>query len=333
MTAPSVLLCPGQGAYVPGALAEVRHLFHVRDTLRAVDAFSPGGPYTATRLLTDLSAPPPEQLIRASPLAFDLATYAGTVAAARALRFHFGHRPDAVVGHSVGDLAALAAAEAIAPVTGAAVLAARHRLLVGTPTPPGGLVALAASAEATEELLSLADGHGVRVAADNAPRQTVVSGPEPGLTAVEAVARGKGVRTTRLTGRTLYHHPLLTPVAGRLSALLRRTTVRPPTVPLYSSVRAAPLVTLEDIRRSALAHLIHPVRFRQALLALQRSGIRLFIDAGPGALLGALARATVPAARVLAPLHRRNTLERVEERLRPALGRSRPSAEPVRGRP
>ncbi|MGB8940444.1 MAG: acyltransferase domain-containing protein [Streptomyces sp.] len=317
--ATSVLLCPGQGAYVPSALAEVRHLYHVRETLDAVDALSPGDPYTVTRLLTDITAPPPDELLHASPLAFDLATYAGTVAAARMLCFHFGYRPAAVVGHSVGDIAAMAAAGAITSAAGAELLVARHQALLRTPPPPGGLTVLAATVDETAELLARSGMPTLRVAADNAPRQTVVSGTHPELDTVEALARDLGVRATRLVGRTLYHHPFLAPIAGGLAPLLRRTTVRTPTVPLYSSVRSAPVLAPDDIRRSALAHLTRPVRFRQSLLALQRSGIGTFVDAGPGALLGGLARATVPTAHVLAPLRRRNTPGRVREQLRPAL--------------
>ncbi|MCX5205971.1 acyltransferase domain-containing protein [Streptomyces sp. NBC_00237] len=308
----TALLCPGQGAYKPGALAGIRDLPHVRAVLHAVDSLH-HRTHPVTHLLTDPAAPGPAELLACDPLAFDLATYTATVAAGIAIQEDLGHHPRIVMGHSVGDLAALAVSGVLTPTEGATVLHVRDELLVRIPHPPTGMLAVRAANDDTGELLQSAGLPHTHIAADNAPRQTVVSGPSPELDDLSRLADGLSIRTTRLDSRTGYHHPALAPIAQELLLHLRTLPPRRPTSSLYSSALAAPVHA--DHLLTATHHLTRPVRFRAALHSLQRMGITTFLDSGPGTLLAALAKATLPTAHVVAPFRSPLDAVRLHDRL------------------
>ncbi|GAA2985734.1 ACP S-malonyltransferase [Streptomyces fulvorobeus] len=313
------MLCPGQGAYRPGALTAVQHLPDVATVLATVDDVTPRTAHPVTRLLTDRDAPQPADLLALDPLAFDLATYTGTVACGNALRHHFRSRPQWVMGHSVGDIAAMAVAEAITTETGARLLHARHTLLRALPPPTApdasGMLALALPVAEVVALLATLGLHHTRIAGDNAPQQTVVSGPLGELRILHTLARAAGTRCAPLPSRTSYHHPLLTTVATVLDTWMETADVRLPAVPLYSSALARPAPTLQHIRKLATQHLNHPVLFQTSLHRLHRQGAVIYIDSGPGALLSSLVGAVLPAAVTIAPLRGRTDPDAITRRL------------------
>ncbi|GHE43684.1 acyltransferase [Streptomyces longispororuber] len=288
-------------------------------TLVAIDAVRPATKHTVTRTLTDPDAPGPDALLADDPLAFDLATYAGAVACGTFLRHSSQGRPRWVMGHSVGDIAALAVAEAITPATGARILHTRHTLLRNLPPPAApdsaGMLALALPVAEVTALLAVTGLHHTRPAGDNAPGQTVVSGPSHELKILHALARTAKIRCTRLASRTGYHHPHLSAIAEEFHTYLRTVDLRTPTVPLYSSALAGPVHTPARLRELAGHHLTRPVQFQASLHDLHRQGVNVFIDTGPGALLSPLVRATLPTATVIAPLRGHAAPHLVERRL------------------
>ncbi|MBB6440036.1 ACP S-malonyltransferase [Streptomyces candidus] len=312
------MLCPGQGAYRPGALTGIQHLPDVATVLATVDDVTPHTAHPVTRLLTDRDAPQPARLLALDPLAFDLATYAGTVACGNALRHHFHSSPQWVMGHSVGDIAAMAVAEAITAETGARLLHARHTLL-RTMSPPtataAGMLALALPVAEVVALLANLGLHHTRIAGDNAPQQTAVSGPLRELRVLHTLARAAGTRCTPLPSRTSYHHPLLTNLATVLDTWMETADVRLPTIPLYSSALARPAHTLQHIRELATQHLNRPVLFQASLHRLHRQGADAYIDSGPGALLSSLVRAVLPAAVAIAPIRGHTGPDAITRRL------------------
>ncbi|MEU6447081.1 acyltransferase domain-containing protein [Streptomyces sp. NPDC046979] len=319
----TVLMCPGQGAYLPGALRHLRDLPTVAEVLRRVDAHSTalgaaGSP--VARLLTDPCAPGPDQLLRTDPLAFDLATYTAVTALAAVLLDMVARPVHAVLGHSMGDLAALTAAGALTLEQGVRLLHQRDRLLRDAALPAAGLLSTDLTADRAAELLRTRALAGVRIAARNAPTQTVLAGPDDQLAAAACAARALGHRATPLTSRTAYHHPLLTDVHRSFRRLLRAQRVAPPALAVYTTATDRAVDTPAQLRAVAAAHLTEPMAFHRTLHALRRAGFTTYLDSGPRALLSTLARAGLPGCAVAAPFRTPVGVDRLRHRLAAALG-------------
>ncbi|MFG2679620.1 ACP S-malonyltransferase [Streptomyces sp. NPDC048392] len=319
----TVLMCPGQGAYLPGALRHLSDVPSVAKVLRTVDGHRAalGGTGTPVgRLLTDAGAPGPEPLVLADPLAFDLATYAAVVACATVLLDLAPSPVHAVLGHSVGDLAALTVAGALTLGQGVRLLHVRDRLLRDAALPAAGLLATDLTAEAAADLLRAEDLPQVRIAARNAPHQTVLAGPDDQLATVRRTARALGRRATPLTSRTAYHHPLLTGVHQAFRRLLRAQPVAPPALTVYTAAAAGPARTAAQLRTVAAAHLTEPVAFHRTLRAMRLAGFTTYLDSGPRALLSTLAKAGLPGCTTAAPSRTPVGVDRIRRRLTAVTG-------------
>ena len=133
---------------------------------------------------------------------------------------------------------------------------------------------------------ALADWPDVIVANDNAPDQSVVSGPTDQV--VEAVARlaerGHGAR--RLPVACAFHTPRLSAAADALAGHLEAVEVASPQVPVWSNTTAAPYEGDAAALRARLAgQVAAPVAFRQQVEAMYEAGARVFVESGPGRVL------------------------------------------------
>ncbi|MER6347884.1 ACP S-malonyltransferase [Streptomyces sp. NPDC001595] len=318
----TVLMCPGQGAYLPGALRHLRSVLAVRDVLEAVDTlaadrYGPAPP--VSRLLTDAGAPGPEELLTLHPLAFDLATYAAVVASATVLLGTLRTPVDAVLGHSVGDLAALTVAGAVTVQQGAWLLCVRDRMLRDAALPAAGLLATDMTADEAAHLLDTCCLPRLRIAARNAPGQTVLAGPGDELALARQAVRDRGHRATPLTSRTAFHHPLLAEVHRGFRRLLRGQPVRPPALTVYTATSGRPARTAAQLRGAAADHLTRPLPLGRTLRTLHQAGYTTFIDSGPRALLSTLVKANLTGCTTAAPLRTPADPARVRDRLATAL--------------
>ncbi|ANB10247.1 acyltransferase [Streptomyces ambofaciens] len=323
----TVLMCPGQGAYLPGALRHLRDVPAVAGVLRGVDAHSAAAGGTGTPvgpLLTDVGAPDPDRLLRTDPLAFDLATYAAVVACATVLLDLAIPPVDAVLGHSVGDLAALTVAGAVTLEQGVRLLHVRDRLLRDARLPAAGLLATDMPADLAADVLRVHGPPQVRIAARNAPAQTVLAGPADQLAAVRRTTRALGHRATPLTSRTAFHHPLLHEVHRAYRRVLRAQPVAPPTLAVYTTTAVRPARTAAELRAAAAAHLTEPMAFHRTLHAMRSAGCTTYLDSGPRALLSTLARAALPGCTTAAPSRTPADVDRIRHRLTTAHGDGRP---------
>ncbi|BCL17963.1 type I polyketide synthase [Micromonospora sagamiensis] len=192
----------------------------------------------------------------------------------------WGVRPDAVMGHSLGEYAAAWVAGVFSLETGVRLIVERGRLTQTLP-PTGMMAACSASAE---DVTALLDGYAgqVAIAAVNGPEHTVISGEKTAVQAVLERLEEDFVLTRPLRVSYASHSPLLEPILDEFEKAIAGQEFGEPRIPFMSTYRAAML-------RSGICHdpaywrqqLREPVRFLEATRALAAEGYDTLLEMGP----------------------------------------------------
>jgi [acyl-carrier-protein] S-malonyltransferase len=205
-------------------------------------------------------------------------------------------RPEAgaFAGHSLGEIAALAAAGAVSYEDALELVVTRGAVMAEAALREGGTM-LAVLKSTVAQAEELAAAHNLTVANDNAPGQLVLAGPVQSVDAAAAAARGAGLRAMRLDVAGAFHHPSMQEAMVRFRAALNSVQFGPTEARVYSGLTAARFWNKHEELSLAL---VRPVRWRETLLALERDGFDTFVDVGPGRVLAGLVRRTLPNAEV-----------------------------------
>jgi [acyl-carrier-protein] S-malonyltransferase len=200
-----------------------------------------------------------------------------------------GVEPDVMAGHSLGEITALVAAEALSAEDGLRLVAARGRLMqeAAEETGDGGMTAVRAREGNREAIAEVAAATGVAIANDNAPDQLVLSGALSALDDAEAQLKERGVRGKRLPVAGAFHSPLMEPAVEPFRALVNETEIGEPLVPVLSCVTAEPF---DDIPALLVRAITEPVRWLDVMRALDARGVNNFVETGPGHVLTNLVR-------------------------------------------
>jgi [acyl-carrier-protein] S-malonyltransferase len=197
--------------------------------------------------------------------------------------------PDEVVafaGHSLGEIAALVAAGALAESDALRLVVLRGSLMAAA-AGRGGMLALRAGAVLAQEVAQVS---GAVLANDNAPGQVVLAGDRQALVRAAVAAEARGVRARLLPVTGAFHSPAMAPAAAPFARALRDVEVHEPSAPVLCCATAEPFT---DPRAQLAAALTAPVRWREVVLALRDAGARRFCDVGPGRVLDGLVRRTL----------------------------------------
>jgi [acyl-carrier-protein] S-malonyltransferase len=215
-----------------------------------------------------------------------VATSLAVLAAIRAR----GIKPDFVVGHSVGEFAALAAAGALKVEEAVALVRERGLAMAeAARTNPGSMAAILGLDDEVVERICRRIVN-VWPANYNCPGQIVVSGENPAVDEACATAEEEGARrAVKLRVSGAFHSPLVARAADRLRPALDRVKFAEPTAPFMSTVTAR----IESAKRMGpllVEQLTAPVRFTQAAQTLIKEGAHTFVEVGPGNVLGGLVK-------------------------------------------
>jgi [acyl-carrier-protein] S-malonyltransferase len=201
-----------------------------------------------------------------------------------------GIKADFVIGHSVGEFAALAAAEAMTLEEAMTLVRERGLAMAEAAREnPGSMAAiLGLEDELVEQICNEIEG--VWPANYNCPGQIVVSGEQEAVNEVCAKAEELGARrTVKLKVSGAFHSPLVARAADRLRPAVERVRFRDPIAPFMSTVTAK----IEPAQRFAsllVEQLTAPVRFTQAARGLAEEGVKVFVEVGPGNVLSGLVK-------------------------------------------
>ncbi|MEV6926610.1 type I polyketide synthase [Dactylosporangium sp. NPDC051485] len=213
----------------------------------------------------------------------------------------YGIRPDVLLGHSIGEVAAAHAAGVWDLADACAVVAARGRLMQAARE--GGAMAAVQAAEDEVRATLPPTGEAV-VAAVNGPTATVVAGDADAVDAIAAAWRARGRKVRRLPVSHAFHSPHMDGVLDEFCAAIDGVTFREPRIPIVSNLTGAVASPAELGTPDYWArHIRGTVRFHDGLRALDDLGVRRCLELGPDGVLTALAAETLPGA-TLAPLLR-----------------------------
>jgi [acyl-carrier-protein] S-malonyltransferase len=200
--------------------------------------------------------------------------------------------PCAAAGHSLGELAALAAAGVLSLDDALALVVLRGELMAEA-DPRGSMIALVGAER--EDAAAIAETAGVVVANDNAPGQIVLAGDRENLESVEDLAGERGLRAIALPVAGAFHSPSMEPAVAPFREALDKVELAEPRFPVISCASAQPF---EDARAELAAALTHPVRWRETFVALHEAGARRFVEVGPGKVLARLGKRIVAGTKV-----------------------------------
>ena len=199
-----------------------------------------------------------------------------------------GIHPDFVVGHSVGEFAALAAADSLS--IRAAIELVRERGLAmaeAARQTPGAMAAILGLADEVVEALCAKIAN-VWPANYNCPCQLVISGANSAIDEACIEAEREGARrAVKLRVSGAFHSPLVERAAERLKPAIERVNFMPPDSAFMSTVTAK-LEDAQRYRELLLEQLTAPVRFTQAAGGLIQQGVTTFVEVGPGNVLSGL---------------------------------------------
>ena len=201
-----------------------------------------------------------------------------------------GIEPDFVVGHSVGEFAALAAANAITDEEAIALVRERGIAMAEAAAQhPGSMAAILGLDDEVVETLCR-QILGVWPANYNCPGQIVVSGENDAVDECIERAQSEGARrAVKLRVSGAFHSPLVARAADRLRPAIDRVKFQEPVAPFMSTVTAR----IESAQRMApllVDQLTAPVRFTHAARGLMRDGVKTFVEVGPGNVLSGLVK-------------------------------------------
>ena len=216
------------------------------------------------------------------------------VAVWRAWQALDGPRPSFLAGHSLGEYAALVAAEALDFRDAVPLVRFRAEAMQEAVAPGVGAMAAImggddnAIAEACREA---AQGEVVEPVNFNAPGQVVIAGHKPAVERAMAAAKARGAkRALLLPVSAPFHSSLLKPAAERLAARLAQVKFETPAIPVIHNVDVAEHGQPDEIRFALAQQAASPVRWTETVRAFASKGVTHVVECGPGKVLSGLTR-------------------------------------------
>jgi len=285
---------PGQGSQSVGMLGSFADDPAVAATMRA--ASSALGQDLA-RLIAEGPAEELNLTVNTQP-----SMLAASLAMFRAWRAAGGAAPAVVAGHSLGEYAALVAAEALSVED--AVPLVRYRAQVMQEAVPLGTSGMAAILGLDDDAVRAAcaraqaqtPGEIVEAVNFNAPAQVVIAGHAAALARACEIAREMGAkRALLLPVSVAFHSSLLEPARLRLRDRLATTALRAPVVPVINNIDVRAESEPAAIRDALARQVAGPVRWSDIVRALAAQGVTHLVECGPGKVLTGLNRRIAPS--------------------------------------
>ena len=199
-----------------------------------------------------------------------------------ALLADYGFKPDVVMGHSLGEYAALIAAGIMPFAHALEAAAARGGEMANLDVPDNGkMAAVLAPYDVVEEILAQIDGY-VVPANVNSSSQCVIGGASAAVEQAVARFEEQGYRAMLIPVSHAFHTKIVAPASEPLGRVLDRLSISEPTLPLVANVTGEGYPTaVAAIKELLQQQIASPVQWVKGLHTLYDMGVRTFVEVGP----------------------------------------------------
>ena len=197
----------------------------------------------------------------------------------------WGVRPNALIGHSIGEYVAATLAGVFSLEDALELVAARGKLMQQMPT--GAMLAVSAGAEALQSYLTSE----ITLAVRNGPRACVVSGTTAAIARLEKELQATEIKTRRLHTSHAFHSPMMEPMLAPFLKRVKTVALSPPQIPLLSNLTGTWMNAEQATNPQYwVDHLRSTVRFSEGLETLLERPEQILLEVGPGTTLSQLAK-------------------------------------------
>ena len=202
----------------------------------------------------------------------------------------YGFTPDMVIGHSLGEYAALVASGILNLSEALQVVSARGQEMSKVAADDNGcMAAVSAPLVEVERILKTIPGY-VVIANINSPVQCVIGGATTAVDAAIAAFLSEGLQATRIAVSHAFHTRIVAPASQPLRKVIARMNIQAPKIPIVANVTGKLYPTgREEILDILAAQVASPVQFVQGVNTLYEQGARIFVEVGPKRVLSGLA--------------------------------------------
>ncbi|OQY28229.1 MAG: hypothetical protein B6244_07860 [Candidatus Cloacimonetes bacterium 4572_55] len=294
------IVFPGQGSQYVGMLRELACLFpQFQKILQAAGSVQYGDPDSPdSDRLSDLIYPHSlftaedrdrhNAVLRSTQVA-QPSIGAVSLALLKVLT-HFGVGPAAAAGHSYGELVALCAAGSLDMDAFFSLSKLRGQLMGTRKGDKGSMLAVQSEIKIIERVIA-EEGIDLVIANKNAPRQTVLSGGTDEIKRAAKIFKARKMRCKQLNVAAAFHSRYVSDAGNAFLEALKKTSIQPPNIPVYSNKTATPYPkNAEEMRRILAGQLANPVEFVKIIEGMYADGVRTFLEAGPSSNMSGLVK-------------------------------------------
>jgi acyl transferase domain-containing protein/aryl carrier-like protein len=197
----------------------------------------------------------------------------------------WGIKPQAMIGHSIGEYVAACLAGVFSLEDALALVAARGQLMQSL------LAGVMLSVPLPESKIRPLLNDNLAIGAVNHPEHCVVSGSDAAITALEQQLAGMGIEPRRLHTSHAFHSPMMDPILDTFTARARRVKLQAPKLPYISNVTGVWITSGQATDPAYWArHLRQTVRFAKGIETLLQTPGQVLLEVGPGTTLQTLAQ-------------------------------------------
>ncbi len=264
----------GQGPQWWGMGRELmRHEPVFRETIERCDAAM--RPYSRFSLIEELGRTEEDTKMPRTEVA-QPAIFAFQVALAELWK-SWGVYPAAVVGHSVGEIAAACVAGVLTLEEAARVIVLRARFMEDCARGEGTMLAVGLDEEAALARIARHD-RTITISAFNGPKSLTLAGPKLSLEAIAAELEAEEIFARFVRVDHPFHHPLMRPASEALETELADLVPQPETIPFFSTVTGGKCSGAECVAEHWGRGVRQPVQFASAVNALTESGVDVWLE-------------------------------------------------------
>ncbi|VEP15655.1 Beta-ketoacyl synthase [Hyella patelloides LEGE 07179] len=209
----------------------------------------------------------------------------------------WGIKPNAAMGHSLGEYVAATIAGVFSLEDALKLIVDRARLIQSLPQ-NGSMVAVFTDKKQVEKAIEpyIKD---IEIAAFNGAKNIVISGEKIAVIRVKESLQARGVKTKILQVSHAFHSPLMQPILAEFEAIASKVTYNLPEIPLISNLTGQQINHEIATAEYWVNHLRQPVRFVDSMNTLEREGYKIFLEIGAKPILLGMGSRCLPDTKAL----------------------------------